>query len=100
MKQNLVSFLIFSTMAIAPSYAENLSEQVVADNSRLVNPYEGSFSYEASSPVDIQLPNFSLTADSGSLLHGMDIQVSMLPYRSGMMLQSNMENVCLLSEKD
>ena len=78
-------------------HAENLSEQV-ADNSRSVNPYEGSFSYEASSPVDIQLPNFSLTADSGSLLHGVDIQVSMLPYRSGMMLQSNMENVCLLSD--
>lgn len=48
MKQNLVSVLIFSTMAIAPSYAENLSGQV-ADNSRLVNPYEGSFSYSASS---------------------------------------------------
>ena len=46
---------------------------------------------------DIQLPNFSLTADSGSLLHGVDIQVSMLPYRSGMMMQSNMENVCLMS---
>ena len=97
MKQNLVSVLIFSTMAIAPSYAENLSEQV-ADNSRSVNPYEGSFSYEASSPVDIQLPNFSLTADSGSLVHGVDIQVSMLPYKSGMMMQSNMENVCLLSD--
>lgn len=77
--------------------AETISEQV-ADNSRSVNPYEGSFSYEASSPVDIQLPNFSLTADSGSLLHGVDIQVSMLPYKSGMMLQSNMENVCLLSD--
>lgn len=78
-------------------HAENLSEQV-AGNSRSVNPYEGSFSYEASSPVDIQLPNFSLTADSGSLLHGVDIQVSMLPYRSGMMMHSNMENVCLLSD--
>jgi len=100
MKQNLVSVLIFSTMAIAPSYVENLSEQVVADNSRSVNPYEGSFSHEASSPVDIQLPNFSLTADSGSLVHGVDIQVSMLPYKSGMMMQSNMENVCLLSEND
>ena len=76
--------------------AETISEQV-ADNSRSVNPYEGSFSYEASSPVDIQLPNFSLTADSGSLLHGADIQVSMLPYRSGMMMQSNMENVCRMS---
>ena len=66
------------SMALVPSYAENLSEQV-ADNNRSVNPYEGSFSYDASSPVDIQLPNFSLTADSGSLLHGVDIQVSMLP---------------------
>ena len=77
-------------------HAENLSEQV-AGNSRSVNPYEGSFSYEASSPVDIQLPNFSLTADSGSLLHGVDIQVSILPYKSDMM-HSNMENVCLLSD--
>ena len=94
-----LSLVFMLSMALASSYAENLSEQV-ADNSRLVNPYEGSFSYEASSPVDIQLPNFSLTADSGSLLHGVDIQVSMLPYKSGMMLQSNMENVCLLSEKD
>ena len=96
MKQNLVSVLIFSTMALASSYAENLSEQV-ADNNRSVNPYEGSFSYDASSPVDIQLPNFSLTADSGSLLHGVDIQVSILPYKSDMM-HSNMENVCLLSD--
>ncbi len=53
MKQNLVSVLIFSTMAIAPSYAENLSGQV-ADNSRLVNPYEGSFSYSASSRCAIR----------------------------------------------
>ncbi len=73
-------------------HAETISEQV-ADNSRLVNPYEGSFSYEVSSPVDIQLPNFSLTADSGSLLHGVDIQVSMLLYKSGTMMPSNMENV-------
>jgi len=92
-----LSLVFMLSMALASSYAENLSEQV-ADNSRSVNPYEGSFSYEASSPVDIQLPNFSLTADSGSLLHGVDIQVSMLPYKSGMMMQSNMENVCLLSD--
>ena len=80
-----LSLVFMMSMALVPSYAENLSEQV-ADNNRSVNPYEGSFSYDASSPVDIQLPNFSLTADSGSLLHGVDIQVSMLP------------NVCLLSD--
>ena len=73
-----LSLVFMMSMALVPSYAENLSEQV-ADNNRSVNPYEGSFSYDASSPVDIQLPNFSLTADSGSLLHGVDIQVSMLP---------------------
>ena len=74
-----LSLVFMMSMALVPSYAENLSEQV-ADNNRSVNPYEGSFSYDASSPVDIQLPNFSLTADSGSLLHGVDIQVSMLPF--------------------
>ena len=99
MKHSLHLFTLLIVLMGLSLHAETISEQV-ADNSRLVNPYEGSFSYEASSPVDIQLPNFSLTADSGSLLHGVDIQVSMLPYKSGMMLQSNMENVCLLSEKD
>ena len=64
-------------------HAETFSEQV-ADNSRLVNPYEEIFSYEAFAPVEIQLPGFSLRADSGSLLHDVDIQVSMLPYKSGM----------------
>jgi len=78
-------------------HAETMPDRHV-DNSRLVNPYEGSFSYEASSPVDIQLPSFSLAADSGSLLHGVDIQVSILPYKSGMRMHSNMENVCLLSD--
>ncbi|MBQ8938900.1 MAG: hypothetical protein IJ047_01580 [Paludibacteraceae bacterium] len=78
-------------------HAETISEQVV-DNSRLVNPYEGNFSFEAFAPVDIQLPSFSLAADSGSLLHGVDIQVSILPYKSGMRMHSNMENVCLLSD--
>ena len=91
-----LSLVLILSMALVPSYAETVTEQV-ADNSRLVNPYESSFSYKASSPVDIQLPCFSLTADSGSLLRGVDIQVSMLPYKSGMM-QSNMENVCLLSD--
>ena len=91
-----LSLVLILSMALASSYAENLSDQVV-DNNRSVNPYEGSFSYDASSPVDIQLPNFSLTADSGSLLHGVDIQVSILPYKSDMM-HSNMENVCLLSD--
>ena len=56
------------------------------------------FSYTASQPVRIQVDGFSLTVDSGSLLHGVDIQVSMLPYKSGMRMHSNMENVCLLSE--
>ena len=95
---NLSLGLILS-MALASSYAETMPDRHV-DNSRLVNPYDGIFSYEAFAPVDIQLPNFSLTADSGSLLHGADIQVSILPYKSGMRMHSNMENVCLLSEKD
>ena len=56
------------------------------------------FSYTASQPVGIQADGFSLTADSGSLLHGVDIQVSILPYKSGMRMHSNMENVCLLSD--
>ncbi len=97
MKHSLHLFTLLIVLMGLSLHAETISEQV-ADNSRSVNPYEGSFSYEASSPVDIQLPNFSLTADSGSLLHGVDIQVSMLPYKSGMMMQSNMENVCLLSD--
>ena len=95
---NLSLGLILS-MALASSYAETMPDRHV-DNSRLVNPYEGIFSFEAFAPVDIQLPSFSLAADSGSLLHGVDIQVSILPYKSGMRMHSNMENVCLLSEKD
>ena len=43
-----LSLVFMLSMALASSYAENLSEQV-ADNSRLVNPYEGSFSYSVSS---------------------------------------------------
>ena len=97
MRHSLHLFTFLIVMMSLTLHAETILDHHV-DNSQLVNPYEGSFSYEASSPVDVQLPNFSLTADSGSLVHGMDIQVSMLPYKSGMMLQSNMENVCLLSD--
>ena len=97
MRHSLHLFTFLIVMMSLTLHAETILDYHV-DNSRLVNPYEGSFSYEASSPVDVQLPNFSLTADSGSLVHGMDIQVSMLPYRSGIMMQSNMENVCLLSD--
>ena len=46
-----LSLVFMLSMALASSYAENLSEQV-ADNSRSVNPYEGSFHYAESSPVD------------------------------------------------
>ena len=42
-----LSLVFMLSMALASSYAETISEQV-ADNSRLVNPYEGSFSYSAS----------------------------------------------------
>ena len=97
MKQNLLSIQILLMMALVPSYAENLSDQV-ADNSRSVNPYEGSFSYEASSPVDIQLPNFSLTADSGSLIHDLDIRMAFIPNKGGTPLPSNMENVTGICE--
>ena len=78
-------------------HAENLSDQV-ADNNRSVNPYEGSFSYEASSPVDIQLPNFSLTADSGSLIHDLDIRMAFIPNKGGTPLPSNLENVTGICE--
>ena len=79
-------------------YAEILPDHGIDKNCLQVNPYSGLFSCKESSPLDIQLPGFSLRADSGSLQHGVDIQVSMLPYKSGMRMHSNMENVCLLSD--
>ena len=98
MKESFLSSVFILLMALSSIHAEGTN--AIDGSERNVKPYLVSFLFVASSPVDIQLPNFSLTADSGSLVHGVDIQVSMLPYKSGMMLQSNMENVCLMGEND
>ena len=63
-----------------------------------IRPFSGNYSYAASSPVDIQLPDFSLAADSGSLIHPLDIVITKLPYKGGTAMQSNMENVSRMGD--
>ena len=48
MKHSLHLFTLLIVLMGLSLHAETISEQV-ADNSRLVNPYEGSFSYSVSS---------------------------------------------------
>lgn len=56
------------------------------------------FSYTASQPVGIQADGFSLTADSGSLIHDLDIRMAFIPNKGGTPLPSNMENVTGICE--
>ena len=58
-----------------------------------IQPLSMAYSYSVSSPIDVQLPYFSLHADSGSLQHALDIHVSMLSHRAGSSMHSNMVNV-------
>ncbi len=72
------------------------AETSMSDDARsasVIQSFSGNYSYAASSPVDIQLPDFSLAADSGSLIHPLNIVITKLPYKGGTAMQSNMENV-------
>ena len=59
---------------------------------------DAHFSYTASQPVGIQADGFSLTADSGSLIHDLDIRMAFIPNKGGTPLPSNMENVTGICE--
>lgn len=77
------------------------AETSMSDGARsasVILPFSESYSYSEFSPVYIQLPGFSLTGDSGSLMHSLDINVTKLPYKGGTLMPSNMENVCRLSD--
>ena len=63
-----------------------------------IQPYYSTYEYLKSAPIELQLQNFSLHADSGSLMHDLTISATVLPYKKGTAMPSNMENVCLLSD--
>lgn len=58
-----------------------------------IQPYSEVFMYEAAAPVQIQASGFTLTADSGSLLHDIAINVTIMPLKEGSPLPILMDNV-------
>lgn len=74
MKQILLFILIFLMMALYPSYAETISEQAI-DKSRLVNPYEGIFSYKANHGLQPDV-NLHYSSAGGNGLLGVEWSIA------------------------
>ena len=63
MKQAILvlPLLLFSLSLLSANVKKDDARSSASD----IQPFSGNYSYAASSPVNIQLPDFSLTADSG-----------------------------------
>ena len=79
----------------ARSTTNDIDADIVAGN---LKPYAETFSYKAYSPVCIQAEGLALTADSGSLKYDLSISLTPIPYKSGYVMPSDMENVSLLND--
>ena len=98
MKASLFTSILLLSISLSPLHAEKTSDIMPNSEKRYVQPYSREFSYTALSPVNIETESFSLLADSGSLQHDLAIQLSVISYKGGTLMPSNMENVCRLSD--
>ena len=96
----LCTHILFSVLALGtmPLLAETPISEDNYSAAQDMLPFSKSCSYTSSAPVNIQLPGFSLMADSGSLKHSLDIVVTKKPYKSAPLFTSNMENVSWMGD--
>ena len=96
MQHTKLQTFFLALMGIIPIFAETTDQRDSHfGQSSDIQPLSKVYSYTEGSPVTIQLPFFSLIADSGSLKHSIDINVAKLSYGKSTPLPSNMENVSL-----
>ena len=97
--KHITYIVVFAlSLCSVPLCAETSMSDDARSSASDILPFSESYSHSASSPVNIQLPGFSLTADSGSLQHDIAIQLSVIPRKGVTLMPSNMENVCWLSD--
>lgn len=96
--KHFIHILLVVTIGTFPLWAASPISEDAHSSTSDIQPFSGNYSYAASSPVDIQLPGFTLIADSGSLKYEIEINVSKLPYKGGTAMQSNMENVSRMGD--
>ena len=97
MKNFYKILVLFLGLCLIPLCAGAIKSIVSGDASnagdKKVKTYSDNFPYQAATPINIHADGFSLVADSGSLLHDLDISVAFIPYKGGTPLPSDMENV-------
>ena len=94
MQHTKLQTFFLALMGIIPIFAETTNQRDSHfRQSSDIQPLSIVYSFAEDSPVDIQLPGFSITADSGSLKHSLDIVVTKLPHKAGVAMPSNMDNV-------
>ena len=98
MKVSYKVLVLFLGLCLVPLCADTIKSIVSGDandnaGDKQVKTYSDNFPYQASTPINIHADGFSLVADSGSLLHDLDISVAFIPYKGGTPLPSDMENV-------
>lgn len=66
--KHITYIVVFAlSLCSVPLCAETSMSDDARSSASDIQPFSGNYSYAASSPVDIQLSDFSLAADSGSL---------------------------------
>ena len=94
-----IAFVVFAlSLCAVPIWAGTSMSDDARSSASNIQTFSENYFYAASSPVDIQLPGFTLIADSGSLKYEIEINVSKLPYKDGTAMQSNMENVSWMGD--
>lgn len=79
-----IAFVVFAlSLCAVPIWAGTSMSDDARSSASNIQTFSENYFYAASSPVDIQLPGFTLIADSGSLKYEIEINVSKLPYKDG-----------------
>ena len=96
MKRNIIRLFIilFTNILVCTTLANSITDNTAnAIGGQSIQPYTVCFSYSMSNPVRIEVEGFSLLADSGSLQHDLDINLTLLSQEKGYRIPSNMENL-------
>ena len=95
MKPQLITSFLMLLFAFSLQ-AETITDDFTERTSRSIQPFSATYSYQTEEPIHIETEGCLFWADSGSLIHNLDISMMHVPYKEGHAMSLNMSNVTAL----
>ena len=92
MKPQLITSFLMLLFAFSLQ-AETKVDDYAEMTQRNILPFSGTYFFPTGKPVLLETDGLSLLADSGSLMHNLDIRMKHISYKEGHAMSLNMSNV-------